>query len=68
MIDRLLIVWSCASVTVPPLPVPIVTLELELGVVPLPGGFQSAALEAFHVPLPMSQSYVVLDGVATSST
>jgi hypothetical protein len=41
---------------------------LELGVVRLPGGFQSLALEAFHVPLPVFHWYVVLAGVATSST
>ena len=57
MIDRLLIVWSCASVTVPPPPVPIVTLEVPLGVVPLPGGFQSAA--ARGVPRPAADVPVV---------
>src|SRR5579863_5955637 len=50
------IVWSCAGVTVPPAPVPMVTLEVGLGIAPLPGGFQSVPLEGFHVPLPTSQA------------
>jgi len=58
-------VWSCDKVTLPVDVLPMVTSEFELGVVPLPGGFQSPAVS--QLPVPLFQVYAVAAGVEISS-